>query len=372
MRVVHLDHSGLPGGGQLGLKRLLTAATLLHTPVAIFLTDGPVADELAGAGVEVVTAGMHSGSILELIRHRRRLASLIRQQSPDVVVANSYRAAFALALARPGTVNAYYLRQDHSAAGMGRVQRALLWHGILRAFPALIANSEWTLSTVPERLRRPRSLHVVTPISGIEDFLEVGRTENPDPDVLRIGWVGRVARWKGLHVLQEALQILESEGRHLRVEVAGGTFHEAEKYAEDVVRNAEEAAYDMSFLGHVDDIPGFLSRQDVLVHTSIVPEPFGQVVVQGMAAGLPVVATDAGGPSAIIRNGVDGVLVPGGDAAALADALRELSDSSVTRHELGATARETARATYTAGPLVATMDRCLLAIRSEVTGSYQL
>ena len=54
----------------------------------------------------------------------------------------------------------------------------------------------------------------------------------------------------------------------------------------------------------------------MLVHASVVPEPFGQVVAQGMAAGVPVVAADAGGPAEMIDDGVNGFVVPAGDALA--------------------------------------------------------
>jgi glycosyltransferase involved in cell wall biosynthesis len=60
------------------------------------------------------------------------------------------------------------------------------------------------------------------------------------------------------------------------------------------------------------------------VHASRVPEPFGQVIIEGLAAELPVVATDGGGAREIIQSGTTGLLVPMGDARALADALRRL------------------------------------------------
>ena len=52
----------------------------------------------------------------------------------------------------------------------------------------------------------------------------------------------------------------------------------------------------VEFAGFVDDVPALLADFDVLVHASIIPEPYGQVVVEGMAAGLPVVATGAAVP----------------------------------------------------------------------------
>jgi glycosyltransferase involved in cell wall biosynthesis len=75
----------------------------------------------------------------------------------------------------------------------------------------------------------------------------------------------------------------------------------------------------------------------------VVPEPFGRVVVEGMAAGLAVIATDQGGPTEVIDNGVNGLLVPPGDVNALARALRRLADQPALRQQLGEAARHRAK-----------------------------
>jgi glycosyltransferase involved in cell wall biosynthesis len=79
------------------------------------------------------------------------------------------------------------------------------------------------------------------------------------------------------------------------------------------------------------------------VHSSTVPEPFGQVVIEGMAAGLPVLAAGAGGPAEVVRHDEDGLLYPPGDVGALAAALRRLAADEPARRRLGAAGRLTAR-----------------------------
>lgn len=95
----------------------------------------------------------------------------------------------------------------------------------------------------------------------------------------------------------------------------------------------------VDFRGFREDVPGELAAMDVLVHASTVPEPFGQVVVEGMAAGLPVVAARAGGPAEVVRDGVDGLLYPPGDVGGLAGALRRLASDDQLRDRLGAAGR---------------------------------
>ena len=100
---------------------------------------------------------------------------------------------------------------------------------------------------------------------------------------------------------------------------------------------------EVDFRGFRDDVPAELARLDVLVHASTIPEPFGQVVLEGMAAGLPVVAADAGGPAEIVDDGVDGLLYPPGHAPALAERLRLLAGDRELRARLGRSGRERAR-----------------------------
>jgi glycosyltransferase involved in cell wall biosynthesis len=92
-------------------------------------------------------------------------------------------------------------------------------------------------------------------------------------------------------------------------------------------------------LGFRDDIPDLLAGADVFVLTSRL-EGLGTAVMDAMCCGLPVVATRAGGIPELIRDGVDGVLVPVGDAAAVAAALRSLLDDAAKRSSLGDAARQ--------------------------------
>ena len=67
-----------------------------------------------------------------------------------------------------------------------------------------------------------------------------------------------------------------------------------------------------------------MDAADIIVHTSVNPEPFGRVIVEGMLAGRPVIATRGGGVSEIVQDGVNGCLVPPDDAPALAELIDTL------------------------------------------------
>ena len=92
----------------------------------------------------------------------------------------------------------------------------------------------------------------------------------------------------------------------------------------------------VEFRGFREDIWRELASLDVLVHASVIPEPFGQVVLEGMAAGLPVIAPDEGGPAEVIADGATGRLFASRDADALAAAMRALGADPQARERLGA------------------------------------
>ncbi|TKJ23131.1 hypothetical protein A6V29_05585 [Blastococcus sp. CCUG 61487] len=138
-----------------------------------------------------------------------------------------------------------------------------------------------------------------------------------------------------------------------RVSIIGeAMFPGDERYAAELKERARALdAFKVEFCGFREDVSAALASLDVLVHCSIVPEPFGQVVVQGMAHRLPVVATAAGGPLEIIDDGVTGLLYPPGDTHELARILSWLAVSPESRERLAAAGME-AGAAYAVARIV--------------------
>jgi len=168
----------------------------------------------------------------------------------------------------------------------------------------------------------------------------------PGNGSLRVGMVGRIAPWKGQHVFVEAFARAFPAGPERAVVVGAPLFGAGEeRYLEDVRDLGERLGLDgrLELTGFRDDVGAELAGLDVLVHASTLPEPFGQVVAEGMAAGLPVVAAAAGGPAELVESGVNGLLYPPGDVEALAGALRTLAADPALRARLGAAARERTR-----------------------------
>ncbi|MFL5320886.1 MAG: glycosyltransferase family 4 protein [Myxococcaceae bacterium] len=152
---------------------------------------------------------------------------------------------------------------------------------------------------------------------------------------LRLLCVAQLIPEKGIDVLLRALT--RARTKNLSLTIAGYGRMEAEYRA-----LAERLHLDhrVRFLGMRDDVQELLRDADVMVHPAIWEEAFGLTVIEGMAAGCAVIASHSGGIPEIIQDGVDGLLVPRGDEAALAKAIDNLAVDRALRESLARSARE--------------------------------
>ncbi|MEM8962650.1 MAG: glycosyltransferase family 4 protein [Acidobacteriota bacterium] len=162
--------------------------------------------------------------------------------------------------------------------------------------------------------------------------------KTPEPSIL---WIGRMQRYKCLDTLVDAAARWQRDGRDLRLRLAG----DGPDRARLERRVAELGLTDMvEFLGFVadDDKVRRLREAHLVVQTSM-KEGWGMTVIEANACGTPVVASDVAGLRDSVRDGETGVLVPWGDAAALADAVAGLFDAPERLEALGHAARAWAR-----------------------------
>jgi glycosyltransferase involved in cell wall biosynthesis len=173
-----------------------------------------------------------------------------------------------------------------------------------------------------------------------------------------VGVFSRLAPWKGQHVLIDALSDLP--GVHALF-VGDALFDGDESYAETLrTRAAQRGVADRAhFLGFRDEVPVLMQLVDVVVHTSTAPEPFGRVIVEGMLARRPVIATNAGGAREIVDDGCTGLLVPPGDTRALAAALRHVVDYPQQAATITEAAHARARRRFSKQAMIARIDAVL-------------
>ncbi|MGW8268725.1 MAG: glycosyltransferase family 4 protein, partial [Longimicrobiales bacterium] len=151
---------------------------------------------------------------------------------------------------------------------------------------------------------------------------------------LRICTVAALIPEKGVGTLLEAVSRLTVKDWTLSVAGEGPEEEGLRALAREL-----GIAEKVSFLGSRDDVPALLEGSDVFVHPAIWEEALGYTVLEGLAAGCAVVASRVGGIPEVVRDGVDGILVPPGDPPALAEALETLAGSPDLRRRLGSSGR---------------------------------
>lgn len=343
-RVLFLDHVAVLGGAELSLLDI--AAAWGPTATAVLLEDGPFRGRLEAAGVRtlIVETGPALRTVrrdapapflataAEVVRVARRVARLARGH--DLIYANSQKAMVIGALAgvfarRPVL---WHLRDilHHADFDPRNVRVAVILAN--RVAARVVTNSRATADAfrvVGGNAAKTRVIHngiasapfcAVTP----EDIARI-HAELHLPGSTVVGVFGRLAPWKGQHVLLEALPQLP--GVHALL--VGSALFGEQSYVDRLHTMARdlEIADRVHFLGFRSDIPLLMGLTDAVVHTSISPEPFGRVIVEGMLAGRPVVATRAGGAVEIVEDGVTGQLVSPGDVRELAAAIRHVTSS---------------------------------------------
>lgn len=333
--------------------------------------DSHLVGPLGAASVPLSAAGVHCHEVVVRRKHdltgAAQAARRVTELRPDVLHCQDRRAGL---IGRP----------------LGRVMRhtALVYtiHGVAEGLTDLVAGN---LRAVPRRrrdrlyyitaerlLNRACRTRIVTPSRAIADYaitylrlpeslvdivpngIDTSRfaCHVPGPGPARAVWVGLMGPVKRLDVLVEALSM--TPGLNLRVVGTGPEWDSTQRRVRDLGLTQR-----VSFAGEVLDPGPCFAESDLFVLASAA-ENCPLALLQAMACGLPVVATRVGGIPEVVREGIDGLLVPPGDPAALAHALRTLTSSPDLRRRLGGNARDRIATSYTIGTCV---DRLLNSYR---------
>ncbi|MFI1914070.1 glycosyltransferase family 4 protein [Nocardia sp. NPDC020380] len=356
LQAVFLAHTAAPSGAELATLRLVSAMPAGRTAV-VYTEDGPMLRRMAERGIEtrvvrndfdsramtIDKAGVRSlvRGGLGLLRLGWRLGGTMRELRATVLVAGSSKAMLmgAVAARRAGIPLVWHVHDRISADYFGRwlavAVRLLGW----LAVDGYIANSRGTLASL--YTWRRRALVAYPGVEYRSASEESGHREQRPAAETVVVVVGRLAPWKGQDLFLRALADVRNLPRE--VFLVGGTFFDEEDYRRELEVHATALDLPVVFTGHVEDPEPYLRDADILVHCSVLPEPFGQVVVEGMRAGCAVIATRPGGPEEIVEPGVNGLLVDAGERARLTHALDTLIADQELRTKLAEAARVRAR-----------------------------
>lgn len=320
-----------------------------------FLGPGPFVAEVAALGV--ATAVIPAGRLrqpLATLGAVRRLAALLRRERPDLVLCWSAKAqiygAPAAALAGIGGRVAWWQHQLPDGHWVDRLATAL---------PArAVGCSSAACRRAQESLRPRRATFVVNP------GIDLGRARGGGSPELRrrlgipagrpvAGMVGRLQPWKGQDRFLAALAELRDRGVELHGLLVGGdAYDRSPAYAAELGRLVRRLGLSeqVTMAGQVGDATPYFELMDVAVNASE-GEPFGIVLLEAMAAGVPVVAVAGGGPLDVVVPGVTGLLAADGRPPTLADAIERLLADPGRRATMGAAAERRCRERFGAAAM---------------------
>lgn len=369
-RALVIDHTAREGGAETALARLLHALPYAAEHVRVLLFEnGPLRLRLSAIGIHTAVLEFDSsinaasrasvagvGAIRAAwtaVRFVPQLVRAIRGADPDIVVANSLKSAVLTAVAAPLASRRWVwhlhdrLATDYLSGSLVALMRGIAVLGPVR----IVVNSEATRATLP-RCAQKRSV-VAYPGLDEESFVDSIPARTGPP---LVGIVGRISPTKGQKEFVRAAALVARKRPDVRFVIIGDALFGEDTYRQEVVDLADALGLEdrIEFAGWVDDAPTRMSHLSVVVHASPVAEPFGQVIVEAMARGVPVVATSAGGVSEILQSqGAPatgwqrtalGIVVAPADHESLADAIGDVLGDPDAAVERAIAARQAAEA----------------------------
>ena len=346
MKVLYLDHATELGGAEHSLLGLLRALDRGRVAPTVACPRGRLADRVRRLGVPIVEL------VLEKLKGRNPLASLARlrrgahlvrgllaQSHFDVLHANTLRAAvYASRAARAVAVPFLWHLRDYDVPAVVRA-------ALMRSCHLAVATSQF----LADRHGHSSKIRIVP--NGIDPAdvppepaaAEFRREFDIPLDAPVVGCLGRIRPWKGQTWFIQAAARLAPDAPGAVFLVVGDTLFPdpGRDYVAELREEAERLgiAERVVFTGQRDDPLAALSAMDVVVNCSE-NEPFGRVLIEAMACRRPVVAFRSGAVPEIVDDGNTGLLVPFGDAGAMAQAVGDLLRNPTRAEAYGEAGRQ--------------------------------
>lgn len=319
--------------------------------------------------------------LLGWVKGSLQLGRIIRRSNSAVVHANSGAAALAACLPARVTRRPLVWHQ-HDIVPSRLVNRVVLAPASLLTGRVVACSNAVRESLLRIGIGRKRVVVMHNRVRGV--FFEplVAREQALHALNLSGSWpivtmAGRLVPYKAHSVFLDALALLKLEGVDVLGVIAGDKPslgpHDVDPfpgYKADLLRRAArpDLAGRVIFLGHCDDIRLVYAAGDILIQPSI-DEPFPLVVLEGLASGIPVIASASGGHIEAITNGTTGILTPPGDAISLASAIRELLMDETLRKVLGAAGQLHAHNSFGESGLPADLSELYRSILNKCPGT---
>ncbi|HYB95944.1 MAG TPA: glycosyltransferase [Vicinamibacterales bacterium] len=321
---------------------------------------GPFVAELAELKIPLVEYRVATFRSLNALVQQARLARHVRQHAVQIVHTYSfYGNVFAIPPARfaaPVVIASIRDRGPYLTPMQRRVQRH-----VCRLADCVLVNAEAVKTWLVDDGYDPSNIVVIPNGVDLRRFAEMGNRDETRrsmgiPEGARlVGVVSRVSRLKGIEDFIDAAAMVAAKQPDVRFVVVGepSPIHNVE-YVDELAARARSLGIGdkVIFTGLRSDVPAVLGALDVSVMPSL-NEALSNVLLESMAAGAAVVATDVGGTAEALTNGANGLLVQPGRPEMMAAAIEQLLATPALARRLGATARKTIQDRFSLDRMVA-------------------
>jgi glycosyltransferase involved in cell wall biosynthesis len=353
IRLLFLNHVSQISGAEVGLLDLVRSLDRKRFPVVVVVpAAGPLTDALEKNGAKVVHLRLRRfvktlnpfrwiSYLISLSTVVPRLVRLIREERIDIVHSNSTTAQiYGVLAARRAAVPSIWHCRD-------LVNLGLLGRWLYRSSTRIIAISHAVAEHLNQNGHNDKlvTIHngVDLPLlqpTGVRDTLR--KELGIGPDALLVAMAGQMVPWKNHALFLRAASLIAEELPTARFLIIGDDLFGGQSGYRDRLKGLArelELTESVRFLGYRTDFARLLEGIDVLVHPAD-REPFGRVIAEAMAMAKPVVAINAGGPTEIIHDGQDGLLIPPNNPVELAKAVIRLKEEPALASRLAQEARK--------------------------------
>jgi glycosyltransferase involved in cell wall biosynthesis len=363
-RILYACETAQISGAEIVLLNLIGSLDrTLFEPRALSAPGGPMPRRLAALGVPVETIrfpwlrGAPRSALLEWPRlpsFSRRLQAYLRDRQVDILHTNSWGAQLTCADAAlaAGVVTVWHMHAilKHRWPNAWVMRRAARSADRIICVSRAVARELEAFGVPPHKLVvihngldlagrfRPRS---ATGLLRAQFGLPL--------NARLVGMIGQLALWKGQHIFLHAAAIAAKSQPDAVFLIIGEPLFGDTGYQARLIGLARAGGIEgrVIFAGRRDDMPEVLAELDLVVHASVLPDSLPTVLIEAGAAGKPVVATAAGGVPEIVNDGGSGLLVPPGDADAMAAAIDRLLSNRDAAAAMGEAARRIVEQRFT-------------------------
>ena len=369
--ILYLQSNSEVGGSDICLLRMVeNLDPTRFRPIVALPSDGPLREDFERRGARVVILSRmlklttrkgpfyylrflanYPSAILHVVR-------LIRREQVDLVHTNTLHNLYGWLAARlAGRPHVWHIREIVSQSAAVRRLEVFLARRFAERVIAMSAAAADMFrgggGEYPPHLRIMWDSIDLTRFHPRNSGRRILSELRVDPGSPLVGLLGRLDRGKGVDVFLRAAAICRKEYPRARYVVCGGEIEGHEAVGREAARRVRELglADAVCFTGWrygPGDMPEVHAALSVLVSASTLPESFGLVLIEAMATGKPVVATDHGGPSEVCVDGETALLVPPEDPRRMADAILELLRDPQRAASMGRAGRERAEQNFDA------------------------